>query len=221
MRPMTVHACFVEAMPLHSARALARLWIPDLEARIALAAARHNPLPVWCEGSAGHRPMVPCEHLATPRQTRASLESGITPMQVHAYVEWRAGLACMQAPVDACHIHAVKSSQPASTTSPRGCQASHSTASPGPSRLWRHLPDDACNPKRRPGQSGGLTHGQPHAGNLSANCEPAGHAPSRPPEARRVPATLKASELTCATVQSISLWHAQVRQVTAPDLRAV
>jgi hypothetical protein len=41
----------------------------------------------------------------------------------------------MQAPSAAFHSHAVKSSEPANSTEPRGCQRSHSTPPPGPSRV--------------------------------------------------------------------------------------
>ena len=42
---------------------------------------------------------------------------------------------CMQVPSSAFHIQAVKSSLPASTTRPRGCQHSHSSPPPGPSSV--------------------------------------------------------------------------------------
>lgn len=49
----------------------------------------------------------------------------------------------MQAPVCASHIQALKSAAPASTTLPLGCQATHSTASAGPSRVATHRPRSA------------------------------------------------------------------------------
>lgn len=49
---------------------------------------------------------------------------------------------CMQFPDCASHIHSVKSSLPASTTSPFGCHVTHSTPSPGPSSVWTQLPSD-------------------------------------------------------------------------------
>jgi hypothetical protein len=49
---------------------------------------------------------------------------------------------CMQLPDCASHIQRVKSSLPASTTSPLGCQHSHSTPSPGPSSVCTQPPSD-------------------------------------------------------------------------------
>lgn len=46
----------------------------------------------------------------------------------------------MQVPASAFHIQAVKSAEPASTTCPLGCHASHSMLSPGPSQT-------DCGPK--------------------------------------------------------------------------
>lgn len=56
-----------------------------------------------------------------------------------AYHLWPS-LTCMQCAVCASHIHMVKSSDPASTTSPLGCQHSHSRPPPGPSRVLTDAP---------------------------------------------------------------------------------
>ena len=52
----------------------------------------------------------------------------------------RAQRACMHAPSDAFQSQAVKSSEPASSTAPRGCHCSQSTPPPGPSRLRFNAP---------------------------------------------------------------------------------
>jgi len=67
-----------------------------------------------------------------------ALPSGVKAPQLSAPL-WPAN-TCMQAPSSAFHIHAVKSSLPASSTCPRGCQHSHSMPPPGPSRARARAP---------------------------------------------------------------------------------
>jgi len=92
---MRARACLVEAVPLHSARALARPRVPDPEAGIPLAAAGHSAFAVRCEGAAGHRPVVPCEHLAAPMPTKRRSRPGravtacITCLHMHMHARAR------------------------------------------------------------------------------------------------------------------------------------
>lgn len=50
---------------------------------------------------------------------------------------------CMQSPLRASHIHTLKSSEPARTTSPLGCHVTQCTSSAGPSSVLRQAPSAA------------------------------------------------------------------------------
>lgn len=135
----------MKLLPLHGLETGATLGVPYTKTCVIFTSPCYNQLPVWCETPTPHWPTVPCEYL------RGHFQAGFSRLAWPTITEKKRleaksllsvlGLStCMHAAVWAFHSQAVKSSEPATTRSPRGCQSTHSMAPPGPSRLCLHLP---------------------------------------------------------------------------------
>ena len=114
---------------------------------------------------------------------------------------------CCVEPSTASQIHAVKSSEPAATSLPSGCQVTHSIPSVGPARVCTRDPFLEAQMHTAPARKSQSTHHQ--LLNVKRRLQAVSGLPSRPPVASFCPSPLNAKTATWTSACQLALHRNQ------------